>query len=126
MGQATQKAFQQQVNNFCDVIKHMGNPFLDDFPELVTLDGRDCVDPEVTDSVRGLEGTGKAHYQSFIKDVVAARTITNHDTIKRNNLSLFKRSSKKKPTNQGEKQGVTKTVSTCPRQVLSASGQVGF
>ena len=34
MGQATQKTFQQQVNNLCDVIKCMGNPFLDDFPEL--------------------------------------------------------------------------------------------
>jgi len=45
MGQATQKTFQQQVNNLCDVIKCMGNPFLDDFPELVTLDSsRDCVD----------------------------------------------------------------------------------
>lgn len=103
MGQATQKTFQQQVNNLCDVIKHMGNPFLDDFPELVTLDGRDCVDPEVADSVRGLESTGKAHYQTFIKDVVTARTKSIHDTIKKNNLSLFKRSSKKKPTNQGKK-----------------------
>lgn len=103
MGQATQKTFQQQVNNLCDVIKCMGNPFLDDFPELVTLDSRDCVDPEVVESVRGLEGTGKAQYQAFTKDVVTTRTKTIHDTIKKNNLSLFKRSAKKKSTNQGKK-----------------------
>ena len=42
----------------------MGNPFLDDFPELVTLDNRDCVDPKVAKSVRGLEGTGKVQYQA--------------------------------------------------------------
>ena len=60
MGRATQKTFQQQVNNVCDEI-----------PELITLDGRDCVDPEVVDSVRGLKCTEKAHYQAFIiKDVV--------------------------------------------------------
>ena len=89
MGQATQKTFQQQVNNLCDVIKCMGNPFLDDFPELVTLDSRDCVDPEVAESFRGLESTGKVQYQAFIKDVVTARTKTIHDTIKKNNLSLL-------------------------------------
>ena len=103
MGQATQKTFQQQVNNLCDVIKCMGNPFLDDFPELVTLDSRDCVDPEVAESFRGLESTGKVQYQAFIKDVVTARTKTILDTIKKNNLSLFKRSGKKKSTNQGKK-----------------------
>ena len=103
MGQATQKTFQQQVNNLCDVIKCMGNPFLDDFPELVTLHSRDCVDPEVAESFRGLESTGNVQYQAFIKDVVTARTKPIHDTIKKNNLSLFKRSGKKKPTNQGKK-----------------------
>ena len=103
MGQATQKTFQQQVKNLCDAIKHIGNPFLDDFPELVTLDSRDCIDPEVADSVRGLEDTGKAQYQVFMKDVLTDRTKTIHDTIKKNNLSLFKKSSKKKPTHQGKK-----------------------
>ena len=33
IGQATQNTFQKQVNNLCDTIKCMGNPFLDDFPE---------------------------------------------------------------------------------------------
>lgn len=40
----------------------MGNFFLDDFSELVILDGRDCVDLEVVDSVRGLESIGKVYY----------------------------------------------------------------
>lgn len=59
----------------------------------------DCVDPEVAESFRGLESTGNVQYQAFIKDVVTART----KTIKKNNLSLFKRSGKKKSTNQGKK-----------------------
>lgn len=110
MGQATQKTFQQQVNSLCDVIKNMGNPFLDDFPELVTLDSRNCVDPEVAESVRNLESTGKAQYQAFMKDVVTARTKSVHDSIKRNKLSLFKRSTKKK-SNQGKKIKVLANVS---------------
>lgn len=47
------------MNNFCDVIKCMGNFFLDDFLELVILDSRDCVDLEVVESFRGLESIGK-------------------------------------------------------------------
>ena len=39
------------MNNLADVIKRMGNPFLDDFPELVTMDSRDCMDDAVAESV---------------------------------------------------------------------------
>lgn len=77
----------------------MGNFFLDDFSELVILDGRDCVDLEVVDSVRGLESIGKVYYQIFIKDVVIVRIKFIYDIIKKNNLSLFKRFSKKKLIN---------------------------
>ena len=41
-GFATQKAFQKQVKRFVQAFKTMGNPFLDDFPELVKLDNRNC------------------------------------------------------------------------------------
>lgn len=102
IGQAIQKTF-QQANNLCHVIKCMGNPSRDDFSKLVTLDSKDCVDPEVVESFRGLESTSQVQLQVFIKDVVTACTKTIHDTIKKNNLSLFKRSGKKKSTNQGNK-----------------------
>ena len=80
----------------------MGNPFLDDIPELVTLDSMDCVDPEVAQSFRGLESTSKVQCQVFIKDVVKARTKSIHDTIKKSNLSLFKRSGKKKSREENQ------------------------
>lgn len=51
MGRSAQKTFKQQVNNLAGVIKRMGNPFLDDFPELVTMDSRDCMDDAVAESV---------------------------------------------------------------------------
>ena len=36
----------------------MGNPFVDDFPELVTLDSRNCVDASVVVALRTLGETG--------------------------------------------------------------------
>ena len=43
-GHSTQKKFQQHVVSLSETMKQMGNPFLDDFEELVTLDSRNCVD----------------------------------------------------------------------------------
>ena len=42
-GLAAQKTFQQQVHSLYKMLKKMGNPFLDDFPEMVTLDSLTCV-----------------------------------------------------------------------------------
>ena len=47
-------------------MKQMGNPFLDDFEELVTLDSQNCVDKSVVHSVRSLEETGKKQYNDFV------------------------------------------------------------
>ena len=37
-GLATQKTFQRQVDSLSNTTRQMGNHFLDDFPELITLD----------------------------------------------------------------------------------------
>ena len=55
----TQTAFQKQVNNLSETIRRMGNPFLDDFSDLVTLNSRNCMDESVIDTVRTLEDMGK-------------------------------------------------------------------
>ena len=41
-----------------------GNPILDNFSELVTLDSRDCADTSVVESVKKLGKLGKEKYQS--------------------------------------------------------------
>ena len=51
-------------------MKQMGNPFLDDFKDLVTLDSRKCVHESVVHTVRSLEETGKKQYKDFVKKVL--------------------------------------------------------
>ena len=46
----------------------MGNPFLDTFPKLVTLD------ESVVDAMYKLEDTGIQQYQYFVKNVLIERT----------------------------------------------------
>ena len=54
---STQKTFQRHVANLSETIKRMGNPFLDDFKDLVTLDSRNCADESVAKTVFILEDT---------------------------------------------------------------------
>ena len=48
---ATQRTFRKHVSKMSEAIRQMGNPFNDDFAELVTLEGRKCVDSAVAKSV---------------------------------------------------------------------------
>lgn len=102
-GLSSQKKFTQHVNSLTEVVKKMGNPFLDNFPELVAVDTRDCTDPSVIVSLQNLEETGKKQYNQYVEDVLIKGTKSIHDTIKKNNLSLFKQPCKSKPSKQGKK-----------------------
>ena len=58
-GRAAQKSFHRQMKKLCDVVRWAGNPFLDDFPEFVTLNSRDSADITVLESVEKLDQLGK-------------------------------------------------------------------
>ena len=81
----------------------MGNPFLDDFPELVMLDNRNCADESVKLFLCTLEETGKQQYQDFLANMLVNCTTSIHNPIKRNSLTLFKRPQIKATSKQGKK-----------------------
>ncbi|KAL9954616.1 hypothetical protein ACROYT_G042180 [Oculina patagonica] len=91
--------FHRQVRNLCDVVRRTGNPFLDDFSELVTLDSRDCADVSVVESVKKLDKLGEEQYQKYLKDVIKDRSSSVHNLIKKNNLPLFGKNHKKATSN---------------------------
>ena len=86
---AAQKNFQRQVENLYNTMRKMGNPFLDDFPELVTLDSRNCANEAVVNTICTLEDTGRKQYQDYVKTVLVDRSRSIHDKISRNSLPLF-------------------------------------
>ena len=58
-------------------MKRIGNPFLDDFAKLVSLDSRDCADASVVESVHKLDSVGQAQYQSYVPDVIEKRCLVS-------------------------------------------------
>lgn len=102
-GLATQKTCQRQVNSLSDTIRSMGNPFLDDFEELVTLDSCNCADKSVANTILILADTGKRQYEEFVKKVLDERTQSIHDLIKRNSLAVFRQPRHKTVTKDGKR-----------------------
>ena len=89
-GLAAQTRFQTQTQNLVAVIESKGNPYTDDFPEMVTLDTRKVLDSSVAEALRSLEKVGTECYHSFKKKVLEDRIVSIDEPIKRNNLSLPK------------------------------------
>ncbi len=89
-GFAAQCKMQQQVKSLVDVISAFGNPFEDDGPELLVLNSRDCMHEAVIETVRSIEALGKSQYQKYVANVIDNRTVSIHDSIKKNSLPLFR------------------------------------
>ena len=102
-GPATQRTFKKQVTALTETIQKMGNPFLDDFEELVTLDSRNCAEKSVVDGLKRLEETGKRQYEQYVQDVIVHRSSNVMNPIKKNSLPLFKRPQHTVTTTQGKK-----------------------
>ena len=102
-GLSAQKTFQKQVNSLFNTFIKMGNPFLDDFPEQVTLDNRNCVDDSVTAALHALEDTGTTQHHDFVKKVIEGRSVSIHQPIKKNSFALFKRPLPKAISKHGKK-----------------------
>ncbi len=85
-GYATQILFKKQVNSLAEVISSMGNPFLDDSPELLVLDTRNCATDAVVSTVQTIEELGSTQYHKYMTDVIKNRTVSIQDPIRRNSL----------------------------------------
>ncbi len=88
-GLASQKTFKKQVQDLVDAVTEFGNPFLDDCPELLILNSRDCADNSVIGTVRSIQSIATAKYQQYCQDVIFDRKRSIHKSLKKNSLPLF-------------------------------------
>lgn len=99
-GFCTQKTFHEQAKNLVQAISEMGNPFLDATPELLVLDTRNITDESVVTTVRSVEALGKEQYEAYHESVIKDRSLSIHESIKRNSLSLFRHPTPKNKSKQ--------------------------
>ena len=89
-GLAAQKNFKRQVLDLLQAVNEFGNPFLEDSPELLTLDTRNVMDESVIETVCTVESLGKEQYDKYCESVILKCERSIHETISKNNLALFK------------------------------------
>ena len=87
-GHSAQISFQNQVKNLVKEIESKGNPFMDEFPELIALDTRKVFDSSVSQSIRKILEIGRNQYTEYFKNVLEDRIATIDQPIKKNMLPL--------------------------------------
>ena len=76
----------------------MGNPFLDDSQDLLVVDTKDIMEQSVKETVKKVETIGKEQFSKYVKERLTDCTVPVTETISKNNLPLFSRSSIKLPS----------------------------
>ena len=99
---STQKTFKQQALSLVQTINDLGNPFLNETEELLTLDKHNVLDASVVSKVHKAETRGKDEYNNHRKLVLVDRTSSMHETIKKNSLRLFRSPTPKIQTTHAE------------------------
>ena len=93
-----QAAFQKDFKSLTSVLEELGNPFPDDSQDLLVLDTKDIMEQSVKETVRIVETIGKERFSKYVKERLTDCTVPVTETISKNNLLLFSRSSIKFPS----------------------------
>jgi len=85
-----QKRFKDHVDKLCSEFNKMRNPFLgSDEDELIQLDTRDVMGPNIVKTVNQIEDLGKEQAQSFMTERLLKKEKEIDAPIKKNKLPLF-------------------------------------
>ena len=124
-GSTYQSTFGKEVKSLVETIEHFGNPFSETSSDLLVLHTQECVDEDVIRSIYSLESIGKEQYKKFNEEVFEKQTKRISDTIKKNNLVLFKISRKMKPAKSSQIQGLKNDVSLFGRLYIANQQREG-
>ena len=75
-----QEHFKKHVNDFFATVSSMGNPFIDDCPELLVLtcNTRNCASEEVCNTVKNIKAVGASQYKEYVANVIVSRKRSIH------------------------------------------------
>ena len=98
---AAQTTFREQVAALVSCVEELGNPFLEESHDLLSLVTKDIADPAVLKTEDGIKQIGKDQYDTFVQERLRQRSRSFYDCIPKNKLTLF-HSSKKKENSKSQ------------------------
>ncbi|MES9880445.1 MAG: hypothetical protein ABW185_06130, partial [Sedimenticola sp.] len=93
-----QSEFLKNVQSLTAVIQEMGNPFLEESKDLLTLHTKDIMNETVAVTVRTVETIGQDKYSKFVDERLSKCLTPLTDPLPKNKLPLFSRPSVKAPS----------------------------
>ena len=84
-----QETFREDVNSLISAFSDVGNPFLEDSGQLISLDTSRIMPDDVVSTVRNITKTGKDKYDEFFSERVSTSTLTWTSTFHLSRLPLF-------------------------------------
>jgi hypothetical protein len=84
-----QTSFGNDVRSLVATFEELGNPFLDQGDDLVTLDTKEVAPPDALERLKNIEIKGESQCDKFVLERLEERKSSIFDPIKRNKLSFF-------------------------------------
>jgi hypothetical protein len=103
----------------------MGNPFLDDSFDLVTLDTKVIMSESVVNAIRTAEELGIRQYHAFVADRLSVSSKSVYDPIQKNNLALFKSKQRKSTRTNKKLVAMKRDVQLFSRLYISCQSRDG-
>ena len=82
---AAQTTFREQVAALVSCIEELGNPFLEESHDLLSLVTKDIADPAVLKTVEGIKRIGQDQYDTFVQERLRQRSRSFYHCIPKKN-----------------------------------------
>ena len=120
-----QKNFQKEVNKLIAVFENLGNPFLEEGPDLYNLVTKDLAESDVISTVRNIEKIGEEKYKTFVQERLIDRSVPLTDNIKKSNLPLFSRPAKQEKPEKLQVSSLKNSVALFSSLYIGCQGRGG-
>jgi len=117
--------FFSHTKSLVNEIEEMANPFSDDSSDLVTLHTNAIMPEKVVNTIKTAEDIGIEQYQAFTEERLGGTSMSLYDTIRKNNLPLFKSGQKKGTRNSTKKTTMKSDVRLFSRMYISCQSREG-
>ena len=93
-----QTTFMKEVKSLVHAFQEMGNPFMENSNDLLTLDTKHIAGKEVIDTINKIENLGQVQYRAILDERILSNKTSLFEPIKKNKLPLFSMPVQKSPS----------------------------
>lgn len=99
---SAQERFVKHVKSLCMAFEEVGNPFLEESQDLISLESRNIANMKAVENLRNAENIGTKNFKAFVFDRIKSKKKSVFDTIKQNKVWIFNQPAERSIGNKDE------------------------